>query len=113
MAQSNGPDTTIQVEVIRQLAESVRQQTDILTQLQLQFANMAERLARIEANQLHEEVDRLRDDLRGQKSRIDALMQDKDRRDGALGAADWLQKSVPWAIIAGAIGAVTAWIKAH
>lgn len=113
MAQPNGPDTTAQIELIHQLAESVRQQTEILTQLQLQFANMAERLARIEANQLHVEVDRVREDLKAQKARIDALMRDKDRRDGALGAADWLQKSVPWAIVAGAIGAVAAWFKAQ
>lgn len=75
---------------------------------------MSERLARIEANRIHDDVERLRHDLAEETKRVDALMRDKDRRDGALGAMAWLHKSAPWAAVAAlaAIGAaVAAWFK--
>lgn len=72
---------------------------------------MSERLARIEANRLHDDVERLRHDLADQTARVDALMRDKDRRDGALGAVAWVHKSAPWAAIAAAVAGVAAWFR--
>lgn len=104
-------DVRFQFEVIRQLAESVRQQTTSLSRMQEQMAAMAERMARIEANRVHDDVERLRAGLAEETKRVDALMRDKDRRDGALGAWSWLQRSAPWAAIAAAGAAVLAWLK--
>lgn len=104
-------DVRFQFEVIRQLAESVRQQTTSLSRMQEQMAAMAERMARIEANRVHDDVERLRAGLSEETKRIDALMRDKDRRDGALGAAAWLHRSAPWAALTAAGAAVLAWLK--
>lgn len=104
-------DVRFQFEVIRQLAESVRQQTTSLSRMQEQMAAMAERMARIEANRVHDDVERLRAALSEETKRVDALMRDKDRRDGAIGAWAWLQRSAPWAAITAAGAAVLAWLK--
>ena len=104
-------DVRFQFEVVRQLAESIRQQTSTLTRMQEQMAAMSERLARIEANRVHEDVERLRASLVEETKRVDALMRDKDRRDGAIGAWTWLQRSAPWAAIATAGAAILAWLK--
>ena len=106
-------DVRFQFEVIRQLADSVRQQTASLARMQEQLAAMAERMARIEANRVHDDVERLRNGLAEETKRIDALMRDKDRRDGALGAAAWFHRSAPWAAILAAITAAAAWFKSN
>lgn len=106
-------DVRFQFEVIRQLAESVRQQTAALSRMQEQMAGMAERMARMESNRIHDDVDRLQQTLAEETKRVDALMRDKDRRDGALGAAAWLHRSAPWAWIAAAVAAGVAWFKTH
>lgn len=105
-------DVRFQYEVIRQLAESVRQQTAALSRMQEQMAHVLERLARIESNRVHDDVERLRAALVEETKRVDALMRDKDRRDGAMGAAAWLHRSAPWAAILAAGAAVVAWFKA-
>lgn len=88
-------------EVIRQLSE-LRQQT----------GDVVVRLTRIEANSVHGDIERLRAELAAERARVDALMRDKDRRDGAIGAAAWLHKSGPWAFLVGAALTVAAWFKA-
>lgn len=111
LAMGDPSDVRFQFEVIRQLAESVRQQTTALSRMQEQMAAMAERMARIEANRVHDDVERLRAGLAEETKRVDALMRDKDRRDGALGAWAWLQRSAPWAALITAAGAAIAWLK--
>lgn len=104
-------DVRFQYEVIRQLAESVRQQTAALSRMQDQMAQMAERMARIESNRIHDDVARLQAQIVEETKRVDALMRDKDRRDGAIGAAAWLHRSAPWAAFAAAGAAILAWFK--
>lgn len=111
LATGDPSDVRFQFEVIRQLADSVRQQTASLARMQEQMAAMAERMARIEANRGQDDVERLRAALSEETKRVDALMRDKDRRDGAIGAAAWLQRSAPWAAIMAAGAAVLAWLK--
>lgn len=111
LAMGDPSDVRFQFEVIRQLAESVRQQTTALSRMQEQMAAMAERMARIEANRVHDDVEQLRAGLAEETKRVDALMRDKDRRDGALGAWAWLQRSAPWAALITAAGAAIAWLK--
>lgn len=113
LAAADPTDVRFQYEVIRQLAESVRQQTQSLARMQEQMGAMAERMARIEANRVHDDVERLRVGLDEQTKRVDALMRDKDRRDGALGAAEWLRQSAPWAWLIAVGSAAVAWFKTH
>lgn len=104
-------DTRLHYEIVRQLAQSVREQTGALLRMQEQLATISERLVKIESNRLHDDVERLRDALHAETARVDALMRDKDRRDGAIGVWAWIQRSAPWAaIVAGGAGLV-AWLK--
>jgi len=95
-------DSRLHQEIIRQLSH-----------VQGQLFQVAERLTRIEANSVHLDVERLRVALDKERERVDALMRDKDRRDGALGAAAWLHRSAPWAAFIAAGAAVLAWLRGN
>ena len=101
-------DARFQFEILRSLAESVKLQTTALGELQKQTNAISERLARIESNRIHDDVAQLRIDVGKETARIEALMRDKDRRDGALGAWTWLQRTAPWGAVAGAGAAAVA-----
>lgn len=88
-------------EIIRNLAESIRQQTTQLSDIQNQMHNMSDRLTRIEANKVSEEVALLR-------SEVDSLKADRQRREGVLSVGSWLFKSPVIAWIAAAAVAVAA-----
>lgn len=90
----------------------MRLQTQSLSNLQTQMAAMSERLVRIEANRVHVDVEMLRAAIDKETSRVDALLRDKDRRDGAIGAAAWFQRSAPWAWVAAVGAAGLVWLKA-
>lgn len=96
---------------MRQFGDALRQQTQMLAAVQNRVFEMSERLTRIESTGIHGDVEQLRQSLDAQTRRIDALMQDKDRRDGALGAWAWLQRSAPWAALMAAGAGFAAWIK--
>lgn len=104
-------DSRFQFEILRSLAESVKSQTEALGALQKQTYDVSERLARIESNRIHDEVAQLRLDLSSESRRVDALMRDKDRRDGALGAWAWLQRTAPWGLMAAAVAGLASWLK--
>jgi len=79
MFQGGDPsDTRFQFEIIKGLAESIRQLTGSIQKMQETQVNMLERLATLEAGKVTSRIDDV-------EARIDALFQDKDRRDGALG----------------------------
>lgn len=104
-------EPSFQWEMIRQLAESVRAQTTSLGRLQEQMTAVSERLVRIEANRVHDDVARLGTAFEAERARVDALMRDKDRRDGAIGAAEWLQRSAPWAWLLAIGTGIFAWLR--
>lgn len=81
-AYSDPNDIRFGYEVIRNLAESVRQQSEVLRGVQQTQITMLERLARIESNRVNEDVARLQLIMESQDKRIDVLEQDKDLRDG-------------------------------
>jgi len=97
-------DLRFQFEVIKNLAESVRQQSDVLRSVQTTQVTMLERLAKIEANRVNETVAELKVKLDETCGKVDRLESDKDRRDG--GSA-WRQGlMVYWPIAAVTISAV-------
>lgn len=118
--RSDRDDLRFQFTVIENLAESVRQQSLVMTDIQKTQVSMLERLARIEANRIHEDVTKLElelgkakdiihDELRKQAERVNTLEADKDRRDGAIGVWSWMGKNWPFAAMISALGAVIAW----
>lgn len=104
-------DAPFQYEVIRQLADSVRSMTTSLARMQEQMTSVSERLIRIESNRVHDDVARLQAEIVAERARVDALMRDKDRRDGAIGAAEWLRQAAPWAAIVATLAAVGTWLQ--
>lgn len=85
--QSNN-DTRFQFEVIKQLAESVRVNGDVMRDIQQTQVNMLERLARIEEHKFHEAVGKL-------SARVDAIDRHLAEERGAVGARNAVLKWWP------------------
>lgn len=124
-------DIRFQFEVIKGLAESVRQQTAALAKVQDTQVTMLERLARIEANRINEDVARIEATMVAGFARMDAMSKtvadkhetalstacgridkleaDKDRRDGAIGVWSWMGKNWPFAGLVSGLGLIVAW----
>jgi hypothetical protein len=79
-------DTRFQYEIIKGLAESVRQMAASMSDLQKTQIDMLVRLARLEENKVGDELIAMRATTAALSIRVDALESDKDRRDGAIGA---------------------------
>ena len=95
-------DTRFQFEVIKGLSESIRQQSASTERLASGMADMQktqvgmlERLARLEANKVGETVARVETLVGVLDGRVDALLRDKDRRDGATGVFGFFLKFGP------------------
>lgn len=95
LAQTADDDARFRYEIIKGLADSIRQQTKQLSDMQHQMHEISERLVRIEANRLSEEVSSLRVE-------VDLLKADRQRREGAMSVGTSLLKSpvIAWAILA-------------
>lgn len=76
-------------KVIEGLAESIRQLTGQMADLQRTQVNMLERLAALEASKFAASID----DLEG---KVAALLRDKDRRDGAIGMLGTIKSWAPF-----------------
>jgi hypothetical protein len=79
-------DTRFQYEIIKGLAESVRQMATSMGDLQKTQIDMLVRLARLEENKVGDELVTMKATTAALTIRVDALESDKDRRDGAMGA---------------------------
>lgn len=95
--------------------EALRQITDNLKRLNTKMDNQADkmsamdvRLARIEAGRVDTDVNEIRAMLLRVKDRIAVLEIDKGRREGAIGAWDWVMKS--WPALVGFIGLIVAFV---
>jgi len=83
--QGDANDTRFQFKIIEGLAESIRQITGQMADMQKTQVDMLIRLARIEENKVGETVAKLEATVEGFGQRVNVLETDKDRRDGALG----------------------------
>lgn len=79
-------DIRFQFEVIKNLADSVRQQTEVVRGIQTTQVSMLERLARIEANRINETVAKIEERVEVACGKIDVLEQDRDIRNGGTKA---------------------------
>lgn len=81
-------DTRFQFEVVKQLAESVRVQGEVMRDVQQAMTQMLERLARIEEHKVHESVSKL-------SARVDAIERKHAIEEGAASVKDTLMKYWP------------------
>lgn len=96
-------DLRFQFKVIEGLSESIRQQSAATERLATGMADiqrtqvgMLERLARLEANKFGEALAKMEIGQAEMDRKIDVLMKDKDRRDGALGALGAIRQWAPF-----------------
>jgi hypothetical protein len=80
-------DLRFQFEVIKNLAESVRQQSEVLRGVQTTQITMLERLAKIESNRINETVAKLEERTDKACTAIDRLESERDQRLG--GSKAW------------------------
>jgi len=89
-------DTRFQYDIIKGLADSVRQMATNMAELQKTQVDMLVRLARLEENKVGDELIAMKAATTALTIRIDALESDKDRRDGALGALGAIRQWAPF-----------------
>jgi hypothetical protein len=96
----------IEIEALRQITDNLRRLNDQSEAQTKMLHTMDKRLDRIEQNKLDRAVDQL-------QTRLSALEQEKFKRDGVVGAAEWLSKFGPWLLaFAMAVIAVMGWDRA-
>lgn len=89
-------DTRFQYDIIKNLADSVRQMAANMADLQKTQVDMLVRLARLEENKVADELIAMKAATTALGIRVDALESDKDRRDGALGALGAIRQWAPF-----------------
>jgi len=89
-------DTRFQYDVIKNLADSVRQMATNMADLQKTQIDMLVRLARLEENKVGDELVAMKASTVALSIRVDALESDKDRRDGALGLLGAIKSWAPF-----------------
>lgn len=103
-ASPEANDIRFQYDVIRNLAESVREQSKVMASIQTTQVSMLERLAKIEANRVNEVVAEVKALVAVHEGKIDKLEQDRDIREGGAGARRAVQSY--WSIITTLIGVI-------
>lgn len=87
--------------------DSIRSQNAASTEDRKLLHEMHERLIRIEVEGLAGKVESL-------ETRVDALERDRDRREGAVSAFEWLSRFGPWLLtIVATAAAVIGWDRAN
>jgi hypothetical protein len=91
------------IEAVRKVGDGQIRIADTMKMMQQEFreerkvlADVRERVIRIESNKLDRTVEQIREDLDAARDEINTLKMDKARRDGAVGAAEWLSRFGPW-----------------
>ncbi len=93
------------VQILAQIRDSLTAINRKQDTISRDVGNASERIARLEER--NERINRLEDTVRTIDTRVDVLLKDKDRRDGATGFAMALVKSPAFAWLVGI--AVSAW----
>jgi len=88
---SSEADTRFQYDVIKGLAESVRQMAQNMADLQKTQVDMLVRLARLEENKVGEELIAMKAETAALAIRVDVLESAEDRRKGAYNVFTWLR----------------------
>jgi|GEM_PF-2744815 len=96
LASLDPSDLRFQYDVIKGLAESVRQMAANMSDLQKTQVDMLVRLARLEENKVGDELVAMKAATAALTVRVDALESDKDRRDGALGMLGTIKSWAPF-----------------
>jgi len=96
-------DLRFQFKIIEGLSESIRQQSasterlaSAMAEMQKTQVGMLERLAKLEANRFGEALAKVEGSVGDLDRKVDALMKDKDRRDGALGLLGAIKSWAPF-----------------
>lgn len=87
--QGDPSDTRFQFEIIKGLSDSIRQLATQMADMQRTQVSMLERLATLEAGKVSARIDEVED-------KLEALMSDKYRRDGAIGALGAIKAWAPF-----------------
>ncbi len=108
---SGEEDTSARDQLTIQILTQIRDNLDLIRRKQDSFGDdlhtLTTRVAVIEER--NGRMDRIEAKVEREAGRTDALMRDKDQRDGAISVWGWLAKNWPFAGLVGALGAFVAW----
>jgi hypothetical protein len=104
-------EASLRDQLTVQILTQIRDNLDLIRKKQDSFSveqhELSIRLTKLEER--NERITRLESAFERVDGRVDVLMKDKDRRDGAVGLASWLSRHWPFAGLAALIAALVAW----
>lgn len=96
----------IEIEALRQITDALKRLNERSDKQAELLVDVRERLIRIESNKVDSRVEDL-------ERKVDELEADRNRRLGALGAAEWLSRFGPWLVaVFATVAAVIGWDRA-
>lgn len=102
---------TVAEQLTQQILIQIRDNLAAMVKKQDEFGaeqhRQSERIVKLEVRD--ERFARLETELAHEKARVDTLVRDMDKRDGAIGVWSWLSKHWPFAILSGALGTLVAY----
>lgn len=97
-----------QLRLEERLAAETRAMGQVIKEIAGDVKDVRERMIALETGREFQIENRSR--IRNVEQRVDALEKDKDRRDGALGAASWALRYGPWAtLVTILLAAISIW----
>ncbi len=104
-------DPSVREQLTIQILTQIRDNLDLIRRKQDTFGDdlhsVTTRVAVIEER--NGRMDRQDASIERLSARVDALMKDKDQRDGAISAWGWITKNWPVTALLGALGGFVAW----
>lgn len=107
----SGTDDDVRHELQVQILTQIRDSLDLIRRKQDSFGDdlhtLTTRVAVIEER--NGRMDRIEAKQERESARVDALMRDKDKREGAIGAVEWVGKHWPFTLVSGGLAALVAY----
>ena len=108
---SGDQEASLRDQLTVQILTQIRDNLDLIRRKQDTFGTdlhtVSERVVRLEER--NERLDRAEKAIEHLDGRVDVLMADKSRREGAIGLIEWIGKHWPFTVIGGAIFALVAY----
>ncbi len=104
-------EQSVREQLTIQILTQIRDHLALIERKQDSFGieqhTQSERIVRLEER--NERFSRLEASIAHETARVDALMRDKDKRDGAIGMVEWVSKHWPFTILSATIMAFVAY----
>lgn len=108
---SGDQEASLRDQLTVQILTQIRDNLDLIRRKQDSFGveqhELSIRLTKLEER--NERLDRAEKAIENLDGRVDVLMRDKDRREGAIGLVEWIGKHWPFTLLSAGLAALVAY----